>query len=163
VPEASEELEVAVRGIGRSAMPRAVVSRSGGDSRSPGYEVTTVPELLLLDQAMLAYFHTVRLSNQIADMLSIAETDLQYPEALHVKIKERDGSSELDGFMAEDAIKQLQERLMPLVERFSQMFLRNLRALRELKTNPININIGQAGQVSVGQQQVNVSDGSGRT
>ena len=91
------------------------------------YELNTVPELLLLDQAMLAYFHTIRLNN------------------------------EFDGFVAEDAVKQLQERLMPLMERFNLMFLRNLRAMRELKTNPVNINIGRAGQVNVGQQQVNVS------
>ena len=46
---------------------------------------------------------------------------------------------------------------MPLIERFNQMFLRNLKALRELKVSPINVNIGQAGQVNVAQQQVNVA------
>jgi hypothetical protein len=121
------------------------------------YNLTTVPELMLLDQAMLGYFHAIRLNKQIADMLSLTESGLFYPEAPHVKIKKENRlNNEFDGFVAEDAIKQLQERLMPLMERFNQMFLRNLRVLRELKTHPININIGQAEQVNVGQQQVNL-------
>ncbi len=123
------------------------------------YGLTTVPELMLLDQAMLGYFHAVRLNKQIGDMLSLTESGLFYPEVPHVKIKkENQLNNEFDGFVAEDAIKQLQERLMPLMERFNVMFLRNLRALRELKAHPVNINIGQAGQVNVAQQQVNVAD-----
>ncbi len=125
------------------------------------YNLTTVPELLLLDQAMLAFFHTARLNKQIADMLSLTESALFYPEAPHVKIKQENRlNNEFDGFVAEDAIKQLQERLMSLMDRFNQMFLRTLRVLHELKIHPININIGQAGQVNVGQQQVNVGDAS---
>jgi hypothetical protein len=59
--------------------------------------------------------------------------------------------------VAEDSVKQLQERLMPLMESFNRMFLRSLRALRELKFHPIQVNIGQAGSVNVAHQQVNVS------
>jgi hypothetical protein len=120
------------------------------------YGLTTVPELLLLDQAMLAFFHAVRLNKQIGDMLSLTESGLFYPEAPHVKIKQANRlNNEFDGFVAEDAVKQLQERLMLLMDRFNQMFL---RVLRELKIHPISINIGQAGQVNVGQQQVNVKE-----
>ena len=43
------------------------------------------------------------------------------------------------------------------MERFNQMFLRNLRALRELKGAAVQVNIGQAGQVNLGKQQVNVA------
>lgn len=121
------------------------------------YDLQTVPELMLVDQAMLGYLHAVRLNKQIADMMALTEVELFYPESPVVKIKkERRLNNEFDGFVAEDAIKKLQERLMPLMDRFNQMFLRNLRALRELKTHPVNINIGQAGQVNVGQQQINV-------
>ena len=121
------------------------------------YDLTTVPELMLVDQAMLGYLHAIRLNKQIADMMALTEIELFYPESPAVKIKKDRGlNNEFDGFVAEDAIKKLQERLMPLMDRFNQMFLRNLRALRELKTHPVNINIGQAGQVNVGQQQINV-------
>jgi len=123
------------------------------------YNLTTVPELLLLDQAVLAYFHAIRVNKEIAGMLALTESDLFYADPPHVKVKKEGRlNNEFDGFVAEDAIKKLQERLMPLMERFNQMFLRNLRAMRELKTHPISINIGQAGQVNVGQQQVNVKE-----
>ena len=121
------------------------------------YDLQTVPELMLVDQAMLGYLHAIRLNKQIADMMALTEVELFYPESPVVKIKKDNRlNNEFDGFVAEDAIKKLQERLMPLMERFNQMFLRNLRALREIKTHPVNINIGQAGQVNVGQQQINV-------
>lgn len=127
------------------------------------YDLRTIPELLLLDQAMLAYFHVLRINREISSMLSLIEVELYYTDAPHVKIRQRDHlTNEFDGFVASDEIKKLQERLMPLIERFNLMFLRNLRVMRELKTHPISINIGQAGQVNVGQQQVNVQKGQGK-
>ena len=123
------------------------------------YDLKTVPELLLLDQAMLAYLHAMRLSKQVADTLALTESQFFIAESLHVKIKKENRlNNEFDGFVAEDGIEKLRERLMPLIERFNRMFLRNFRALRELKANPININIRRADQVNVGQQQVNVHD-----
>ena len=52
----------------------------------------------------------------------------------------------------------MQDALLPQVDRFNQMFLRNLKALRDLKTMPVNVNIAQAGQVNVAQRQVNITD-----
>ncbi len=45
-----------------------------------------------------------------------------------------------------------------LVARESAEFLRNVRALKDLKTVPLRLMIKDAGQVNVGQQQVNVTD-----
>ena len=121
------------------------------------YDLKTVPELMLLDQAMLAYLHMVRVSKQVADTLALTESEFFIADGLHVKIKKEGRlNNEFDGFVVEDAVEKLRERLMPLVERFNQMFLRNLRALRELKANPISINIRRADQVNVAHQQVNV-------
>ena len=50
------------------------------------------------------------------------------------------------------------ERLTRSAEQVGQIPLRNLRAMRELKANPVNINIRRAGQVNVARQQVNVHD-----
>jgi len=123
------------------------------------YDLRTVPELLLLDQAMLAYFQVIRMNKEVANMLSITESNLFFADPPAIKIKKENRlNNEFDGFVAEDAIKQLQERIMLIMERFNQMFLRNLRALRELKAHPISVSIGQAGQVNVGQQQVNVHE-----
>jgi len=45
-----------------------------------------------------------------------------------------------------------------MVVRESAEFLRNVRALKDLKTVPLTVTIKDAGQVNVGQQQVNVTD-----
>ena len=108
---------------------------------------------------MLAYPQTVRLNKQVADTLAHIESEFFVADSLRVKIKKESRlSNEFDGFVVEEAIEKLRERLMPVIERFSQMFLRNLRALRELKANPISINIRRADQVNVAQQQVNVRE-----
>ncbi len=121
------------------------------------YGLNTVPELLLLDQAMLAYFQVLRLNREVAATLALTEQSLYYPDGPDVRIKRRHGlGPEFDGLQITGHIKALQKRLVPLIERFNAMFLRSLRALRELKAAPISISIGQVGQVNVGGQQVNV-------
>ena len=64
------------------------------------YNLKTVPELMLLDQAMLAYFHMLRTNKEIAKLFSLLE---------------------------------------------DVMFLRNLKAMRDLRADPVRIDIGQAG------------------
>lgn len=125
------------------------------------YDLRTVPELMLLDQLMIAYFQVVRLNKEVANLMSLAQTEL-YGDEPWIKVARHRDLRQFDGLQAEEAVKRLQDALLPQVDRFNQMFLRNLKALRELKTMPININIGQAGQVNVAQQQVNVSDKGGR-
>jgi hypothetical protein len=56
---------------------------------------------------------------------------------------------------------QAVEQAGAMVDRFNRIFLRNLRALRDLRRCPQPIFVQNAGQVNVGQQQVNVS-GPGR-
>jgi hypothetical protein len=48
-----------------------------------------------------------------------------------------------------------------MVERFNGMFLRTLKALRELRRTP-GVVVRNAGQVNVGQQQINVNGGYGQ-
>jgi len=45
----------------------------------------------------------------------------------------------------------------PYLAKANDLFLRNLQALREMKSSPITIKIEQAGQVNVGEKQLNVS------
>ena len=49
-----------------------------------------------------------------------------------------------------------------MVDRFHRMFVRSLRALRDLRRYNSNVIVQQAGQVNVGSQQVNVSQGLDR-
>ena len=58
----------------------------------------------------------------------------------------------------EETIRELQDRMLPIIERFNAMFLRNLKAVRDLKASPISVNIRQAGLANVAQQQVNVKE-----
>ena len=121
------------------------------------YDLKTVPEFMLLDQIMLAYFQAIRLNKEVAKMLSLTEESLYMYDTPMAKLQSyRRIDNKFDHFVAKEHIKQLQDSLLPFIERFNQMFLRNLRALRELKEHPININIGQAGQVNLAEQQVNI-------
>ena len=45
----------------------------------------------------------------------------------------------------------------PYLTKANDLFLRNLQALREMKSSPITIKIEQAGQVNVGEKQLNVA------
>jgi hypothetical protein len=47
------------------------------------------------------------------------------------------------------------------VERFHAIFLRTLKALRDLRRQVPGVVVQSAGQVNVGQQQLNVSAGHG--
>jgi hypothetical protein len=94
-------------------------------------------------------------------MLSLTEDTLFYPDdpLVRVTADSHKRGLKVDGFNAEDHIRKLQDMLLPMIERFNLMFLRNLKALRELKGHAVNISIAQAGQVNLGQQQVNVAGG----
>ena len=117
------------------------------------YDLKTVPELMLLDQAMLAYFHAVRMNKEAAKMLSLTEDALysgEFPAARFAGPKPReDHYDQQDGA---EHVRRLQGALIPLIERFNKMFLRNLRVMRELKADQIRIHIRQTAQVSVNRK-----------
>jgi hypothetical protein len=54
---------------------------------------------------------------------------------------------------------QAVEQAAAMVERFNRIFLRTLRALRDLRRGPQPVFVQNAGQVNVGQQQVNLAGG----
>ena len=121
------------------------------------YDLKTVPEFMLLDLTMLAYFNAIRVNKEIGNMLSLTQQQLYGHDRPMEKFHARHKGKWVVTLAGEETVARLQEVLMPLIERFNQMFLRNLKALRELKASPINVNISQAGQVNVAQQQVNVA------
>ena len=53
---------------------------------------------------------------------------------------------------------QATEHATAMVDRWNRMFLRNLRALRDMGRYAPAVTIQNAGQVNVGQQQVNVAN-----
>jgi hypothetical protein len=56
--------------------------------------------------------------------------------------------------------KEAEEQAAAMVERFHSMFLKSLKALRDLRRAP-GVVVQSAGQVNLAQQQVNVSGGNG--
>ena len=58
--------------------------------------------------------------------------------------------------MAEELAHRLTEVLEPTLEQYNRMFIRNLKALRDLRRGNIQLNIGNVGQMNIGEQQINV-------
>jgi hypothetical protein len=58
------------------------------------------------------------------------------------------------GWLVQDYLQRLSEELFPQLDRLNRMFLRNLKALRDLKRANVELHIGQ---VNIGKRQVNIA------
>ena len=125
------------------------------------HDARTAAELMLIDSAVLAYYHQLRINGWIGDLSLWLEHEFFGLQGLTAKLKDRHGyaAQEIRGLRAEDLVGQLVERLLPLLDRSNRMLLRNLKMLRALRTGPVpNVTIGAAGQVNLaGGPQLNVS------
>jgi hypothetical protein len=125
------------------------------------HDARTAAELMLIDSAVLAYYHQLRINGWIGDLSLWLEHEFFGIQGLTAKLKDRYGyaAQEIRGLRAEDLVGQLVERLLPLLDRSNRMLLRNLKMLRALRTGPVpNVTIGAAGQVNLaGGPQLNVS------
>jgi hypothetical protein len=111
---------------------------------------------MLIDSAVLAYYHQLRINGWVGDFSALLENEFFGKETLTAKLKGYYGSDNVRGLRAEDIVHRLGEELFPLLDRANRLMLRNLKALHELKLPPQpNVTIGQAAQVNVAQQQVN--------
>ena len=61
-----------------------------------------------------------------------------------------------DKGVAEEMAHRLNEVLQPLLDQYNRSFIRNLKALRDLKRGNILLNIGNVGQMNIGDKQINV-------
>jgi hypothetical protein len=100
---------------------------------------------------------------QLIDMLAQAQTaqlywmDIFTLRCASNSVKRDEGRWQ--AVTVEDA--EAMEQAAAMVERFHAMFLRTLKALRDLRRTP-GVVVQSAGQVNVGQQQVNVNAGNGQ-
>jgi hypothetical protein len=121
------------------------------DARGPA-------ECMLVDLAILGYYNTLRLQRWIGDSSTTTEYELWGRESPTAKLKHDYGV--VEGLRVEDIVEGLVQRLYPLLDRSNRMFIRNLRALKDLRTPPAPaVSIAQAGQVNVGAQQQNTMTG----
>ena len=100
---------------------------------------------------------------QLIDMLAQAQTaQLYWLETLTFRASCSSGRKRDDGRWEAETVEDAEavEQAAAMVERFNGIFLRTLKALRDLRRTP-GVVVQNAGQVNVGQQQLNVSAGSG--
>ena len=103
---------------------------------------TTAAELMMVDSAVLSYYHMMRVNGWIGNMAWWFEADFFR--------KERPGAH------VEGIVSRISEQLMPLLDRSNRMMLRNLKALKVWRQPPTpTVSVGSTGQVNVGAQQVN--------
>ncbi len=129
------------------------------------YDVKTKPEELILDCALISYFHIIRTNYLLGNL----EADLEYGyfamDSPSVKLKNKAKQTgfifekeQFNGYSAEDRIQKIIEITQPLLDQYNRMLNRNIKALRDLKRGNILLNIGQ---VNIGGKQINVERGVG--
>lgn len=117
-------------------------------------ELETVPELMLLDLALITYYQILRFHGLAGDINWFIDLEffLQEPPIKY------DNYGRPDGIKTEDRINELVDNVIPLIDRLQRMFQRNLKAIRDLKRSNIILNIGQVDQMNLGEKQVNLSN-----
>lgn len=123
------------------------------------YGSESAADLMLIDVAVLSYYHTIRINGWIGNFASMLEAEFFGKEGLRVNVQGEHRSSwdlKIRGLRAEDIVERIGEQLVPLLDRSNRMMLRNLKALQARRGGPMpSVSIGSAGQVNVATEQVN--------
>jgi len=82
----------------------------------------------------------------------LIEHDAFRDEGPTMKVNARNGR--YSGLNVEDEAARVREQLLPAFDRASKTFLAAIRTLREFRASAVSVNIGQAAQVNVGEQQL---------
>jgi hypothetical protein len=115
--------------------------------------ITTAAEMMLLDLALLDYYHALRVQGWIGDLALHIERQFFGQDAL-AENRQRPGRRPGRRFSVEEDVRRLSEQLMPLSDRANRMLIRNLKAIKELRQGLVPaIAIGRAEQVTVTNQQ----------
>jgi hypothetical protein len=119
----------------------------------------TAAELMMIDSTLISYYMYLKVSGWIGNLAVAAESEMFGRASLTTKLEKAHGKdATVRGLRVEELVQRMAEQLMPLLDRSNRMLLRNLKALKEHRRPPApNLNIGQAGQVNVGGQHVNVA------
>jgi hypothetical protein len=108
--------------------------------------ITTAAEMMLVDLAVLNYYHTLRVQGWIGDFALHLE-HVFFGQDTFVMDRRQERA-------VEERVRRLGEQLMPLLDRANRMFIRNLKAIKDLRQGRVPaIAIGRAEHVTVTQQQ----------
>ncbi len=121
----------------------------------------TAAELMLIDSAVIAYYHQLRIGGWVGDLAQWLEAEFFRKGGLTVARRHESGRpgrrdpDRIRGLTVEEIVERLADKLMPLLDRSNRMMLRNLAALRAMREGPSpSVSIGAAAQVNVGTQHV---------
>ena len=124
---------------------------------------TTATELMMIDGAMMSYYHQLRINGWMGNLAPQVEHEFFGKESLTAAFKGEYGSAagNIRGLKVEELVKRLGEQILPLVDRSNRMMLRNVKALRE-RPRP-SVHIDRVGQMSVADSQANAVMGGAGT
>ena len=114
-------------------------------------QLESAAEFMLMDGALMAHFNSIRLQRMFGDLVTQVERELFHDDSMSVKLK-KTGRLEVEDFKVEAMLNRANDKLMNLIDRTNKMMVRNIKAIRDLKTGTLPI---RAAQVNIAQQQVN--------
>jgi len=116
----------------------------------------TAAETMLADLAVTSYYNALRIQQWIGNLAIATEREFFGEEGPSARFERR--YERIEGLVVERQLERMGEELLPLQEPANRMLLRNLKALADLRRAPApSVAIGNAQQVNVGAQQVNVT------
>ena len=86
--------------------------------------ITTAAETMLVDLAILGYYHALRVQGWVGDLALLIE---------HEFFGQASPARRGAGLEVEDQVRRLGEHLMPLLDRANRVLIRNLKAIKELR------------------------------
>jgi hypothetical protein len=129
---------------------RRLIDEYGGESGA---------DLMLIDVAILSYYHTLRINGWVGNLAGQLEAECFGTEGLSVVVDGKRRSTydvRIKGLRVVEIMDRLSEQILPLLDRSNRMMIRNLKALDARRQPPTpSVSIGQAGQVNVAAAQTN--------
>ena len=114
-------------------------------------QIESAAEFMLMDGALMAHFNSIKLQRMFGDLVTQVERELFHDESMSVNLKKA-GRLEVEGFKVEAMLNRASDKFMNLIDRANNMMIRNIKAIRDLKSGSLSI---RTDQVNIAQQQVN--------
>jgi hypothetical protein len=112
------------------------------------WRLTTAADTMLVDMAVLHYYHALRVQGWTGDLALHIERQFFGQDAFAAEGQERARSEQRRA--VDDHVRRLGEQLLPLLDRTNRMMIRNLKAIKELRQGLVPaIAIAQAKHVTV--------------
>ena len=114
-------------------------------------QIETSAEIMLLDAALMANFNAIKLQRMFGDLVTQVERELFHDDMPSVNLK-AGGSLEINKYKLEEMLDRVSDKIMSLVERNNKMMVRNIKAIRDLRSENLSI---RTEQLNIALQQVN--------